>query len=325
MFFSIIIPVYNVEKYLDDCIRSVTEQDFKNYEIIIVDDGSTDSSGKICDLWEARINNEIRDIQIKVIHQKNKGLDGARNSALEVASGEWLIFLDSDDMLANEMLAKLYNKIHEYPADMYCYNMMKIDECGNKIENGIYHCEYENILLRDDKEKLDYYVKRLITYRDSWEVIFRCYNGKIIREHNLKFSKCSDIFAEDLLFTMEYLLWVKRIQFLCDIFYQYRQVPESIMHTLDQRTILPRIINLIHTFYDKVKKEKNKYLVKNFSMICIGILDFHISHKMNEISIDEIREQIDFLKKQKLFKKWLKNKDADIYENPDLFMLRPWL
>ena len=142
MFFSIIIPVYNVEKYLDDCIRSVTGQNFRNYEIIIVDDGSTDSSGKICDLWEARINNEIQDIHIKVIHQKNKGLDGARNSALEVASGEWLIFLDSDDMLADGMLAKLYNKIHEHPADMYCYNMMKIDECGNKIENGIYHCEY---------------------------------------------------------------------------------------------------------------------------------------------------------------------------------------
>ena len=97
------------------------------------------------------------------------------------------------------------------------------------------------------------------------------------------------------------------------------------MHTLDQRTILPRIINLIRTFYDKAKKEKNRYLVNNFSMICIGILDFHISHKMNEISIDEIRKQIEFLKNQKLFKKWLKNKDTDIYENPDLFMLRPWL
>lgn len=325
MFFSIIIPVYNVEKYLDKCMESVLCQEFKDYEVILVDDGAKDSSGKICDSWEQRFKDENQSCPIKVIHQENRGLDGARNSGLDVATGEWIVFLDSDDELCEGMLKTLHSRIQEYPAQMYCYNMIKMHEDGTKFEKGIYHSEHETVTFLDENDRLDYYTKRLIKYEDSWEAIFRCYNKKIIDEHNLRFQKCKEVFAEDLAFTLQYVLWINKIQMLCDILYCYRQAPQSIMHTLDQRTILPRMFNLIEAFYNQVNKAGKKHIKNNFDQINLGILDFHISHKLNQMSITEIKEEIEKAKKRKLFKKLLKNVGKIANNNPNIYMIRPWI
>ena len=88
---SVIVPIYNVEKYLDRCISSIINQTYKNLEIILVDDGSTDKSGAICD------NYKIKDCRIKVIHKQNGGLGYARNSGLDVATGQYVTFIDGDD------------------------------------------------------------------------------------------------------------------------------------------------------------------------------------------------------------------------------------
>ena len=189
----------------------------------------------------------------------------------------------------------------------------------------MYHSEHETITFFDEKDRLDYYVKRLIVYKDSWEVIFRCYHKKIIDEHNLRFQKCSEVFAEDLAFTLQYLLWVNKIQMLCDILYCYRQVPKSIMHTLNQRTILPRLFKLIEAFYEQVDKSGKKYIKNNFEQINLGILDFHISHKLDQMSTEEIKLEINQAKKRKTFKKWLKKVQNNAYGNPNIFMLRPWI
>lgn len=90
---SIIIPVYNVEKYLDKSVRSAVEQTYERIEIILVDDGSQDNSGELCDLWKSRDN------RVRVIHKENGGLSSARNAALDIADGEYFYFLDSDDYM----------------------------------------------------------------------------------------------------------------------------------------------------------------------------------------------------------------------------------
>ena len=90
---SIIIPVYNVKRYLDICVASTLKQSYQNIEVILVDDGSTDDSGKKCDEWG------VKDSRIKVIHQKNDGLNSARRSGWKVCSGEYVTFLDSDDFI----------------------------------------------------------------------------------------------------------------------------------------------------------------------------------------------------------------------------------
>ena len=113
---SIIIPVYNVEKYLDKCITSVVNQTYKNLEIILIDDGSPDNCPAICDAWKSR------DSRIKVIHQQNGGLSHARNEGLKIATGEFIGFVDSDDWIEPEMYETLLTAIQENDADIAVCN-----------------------------------------------------------------------------------------------------------------------------------------------------------------------------------------------------------
>lgn len=107
---SVIVPVYNTEKYLDRCIRSIIDQTFSDFELILVDDGSKDNSGFICDEWEKK------DSRIKVIHQKNAGAGAARNAGLAIATGDYINFVDSDDWISPEMYEILYNSLQKSSA-----------------------------------------------------------------------------------------------------------------------------------------------------------------------------------------------------------------
>ena len=131
---SVIIPVYNVENYLNKCIDSVLRQTYTQYEVILVDDGSTDRSGEICDSFSS---NE----SVKVIHQSNQGVSKARNEGLSSASGDYVLFVDADDWLAPEMLMRLISEIGDSDLAM-CYNYVVIEN-----ENGEY--EYKDIWNHD--------------------------------------------------------------------------------------------------------------------------------------------------------------------------------
>lgn len=104
---SVIVPVYNVSQYLDRCMNSLVNQTYKNLEIILVDDGSTDDSGRLCDLWA------VEDSRVRVIHRKNNGLSQARNTGLDAATGEFITFVDSDDVLSPHLCRVLYDSIRE--------------------------------------------------------------------------------------------------------------------------------------------------------------------------------------------------------------------
>lgn len=113
---SVIIPVYNASRFLEHCVSSVLAQTYQNLEIILVDDGSTDLSGDLCDAFAKK------DSRIKVIHQQNRGLSGARNSALELATGDFLIFIDSDDTIRPNLISCLYS--------LCCSHHAEISICG---------------------------------------------------------------------------------------------------------------------------------------------------------------------------------------------------
>lgn len=146
---SVIIPVYNVEKYLKRCIESVINQTIKDLEIILVDDGSTDSSGRICDEYAKK------DKRIKVIHKENGGLSDARNAGLDIARGYYISFVDSDDYIDNNMIEKLYYGCTKNNTDIaICDKILELEN-GKKFKEKMYNnsCElnqketYENILL----------------------------------------------------------------------------------------------------------------------------------------------------------------------------------
>jgi glycosyltransferase involved in cell wall biosynthesis len=145
---SVIVPVYNVEKYLKRCIDSIINQTYKNLEIILIDDGSSDSSGEICDEYA------ILDLRIHVIHQKNKGLSAARNAGIELATGEWIAFLDSDDWIDSEMYEILLDNGIKNNADISTCQSRNVNAKGellssktpNMIENQITEMSADDII-----------------------------------------------------------------------------------------------------------------------------------------------------------------------------------
>lgn len=115
---SIIVPVYKVEKYLDRCVQSILGQTFEDFELILVDDGSPDSCGKMCEDWAGK------DSRIKVIHKKNGGLSDARNAGLDIAQGEYIGFVDSDDYIKPDMYEILVSNLEDCPADIQYVGML---------------------------------------------------------------------------------------------------------------------------------------------------------------------------------------------------------
>lgn len=134
---SVVVPVYNVENYLERCVNSIIKQTYKKLDIILVNDGSTDNSGKICDKYKKKYPSLV-----KVIHQENRGLSEARNAGLEIARGKYITFIDSDDWISSNMINTMYKNIKMSKADISVVGFYKVYENGkidkNTIKNRIY-------------------------------------------------------------------------------------------------------------------------------------------------------------------------------------------
>ena len=123
---SVIVPVYKVEQYLNKCVQSILDQTFRDFELLLVDDGSPDKCGDMCEAWAKK------DGRIRVIHKPNGGLSDARNAGIVQANGDYLLFVDSDDWIEKDMLATLYGLIREADADMACCNFRSVNEDGTQ-------------------------------------------------------------------------------------------------------------------------------------------------------------------------------------------------
>ena len=141
---SVIVPVYNVEKYLRKCIDSVLAQTYNNIEVILVDDGSPDNCGKICDEYS------LMDSRIKVIHKENGGLSDARNKGIEAANGKYIMFVDSDDYISNTMIDTMYKHIISDDSDMVICRLLHVDEAGNVTNDFLDMCPHNNMIMSSD-------------------------------------------------------------------------------------------------------------------------------------------------------------------------------
>lgn len=128
---SVIVPVYNVESYLEKCVNSVLNQSFRDWELILVDDGSTDSSGKLCDVLQQG------DDRVRVIHQENAGLGGARNTGIQAAEGTWLLFVDSDDAIEPHTLEKALETAEETGSELVFFSFASVTEEG--LTQEVFH------------------------------------------------------------------------------------------------------------------------------------------------------------------------------------------
>ncbi len=162
---SVIVPVFNVEQYLERCIQSLVKQTYRPIEIILVDDGSTDTSGIICDEWSGKDN------RIRVVHKSNGGLSSARNSGIEVAKGTYFGFVDSDDFVSEDMYERLHTVIRLYNSDVAC--------CSTVLFSN------EDTLITSNKEPYTYEMDDLGFYSDC----ISCKNGNGVGVCNKLFKK----------------------------------------------------------------------------------------------------------------------------------------
>ena len=204
---SIIVPVYNVEKYLSQCLESIQKQSFSDWECILIDDGSKDKSGDICDYWANR------DSRFKVIHQVNKGVSSARNSGLKLALGDFISFIDSDDWVNPN-----------YLSDLFQYKDCDIVVSGLIIENGSNQIKTikpdKNIIYSLDYEHLTDFVelnKKSLLFGPHTKL----YKKQIINENEILFPKDYS-YGEDLIMNYKYLDFVKTIGQISIANYHYR-------------------------------------------------------------------------------------------------------
>lgn len=144
---SIIVPVYQVKDYIGECVKSLLDQTYTNLEILLVDDGSTDGSGEICDQYADRDN------RVRVVHQENQGLSSARNAGIDLAEGEYVAFVDSDDMVLPGFIETLYGMVREYQADIAVCAYIKFSaEKLTNVKNELIHVNFgrENYGNKDD-------------------------------------------------------------------------------------------------------------------------------------------------------------------------------
>ncbi|MBP3684228.1 MAG: glycosyltransferase [Oscillospiraceae bacterium] len=208
---SIIVPVYKVEAYLDKCLASLTAQTYGNLEILLVEDGSPDGSGAICDAWAER------DSRIKVIHQENQGGGAARNAALEIARGELLAFVDSDDYVHPELYTHLYSLLQQGADIAECGYVDTFDNeavLGGGSREPVFYSRQEAMALHIRDE----HFRQII-----WNKLYR----RPVAE-GIRFPVGTKI--DDEYFTWQLLAKAERL--VCSEFvgYAYRQQPDSIMH-----------------------------------------------------------------------------------------------
>lgn len=319
MTFSIIVPVYNVSKYLRVCLDSIIAQQVTDYELILVDDGSQDNSGQICDEYAKSHS------QIKVIHKQNGGLASARNAGLDVASGEWVLFVDSDDAVAVDMLNVLVNSINKHKSDLYVFNSRRMDEQGQLGSKQIFFAENKLTGIGTEKALLDYLESDFLQYKSSWEAWNRLYRRDIIEKNSLRFKNEKEIMAEDYYFNLQYLLYIKSFYCVCNILYFYRENPNSLMSNNKAVTMLPRLTKLALLYYSDIEQRKLKDMKKNFYRLYFHIINFHVAHKLSTMSDSEVAEQIKMLRDEnKITEKWLQQIKNDRNNLIKFECLRPW-
>ena len=211
---SIIIPIYNVQEYLLKCVESVVNQTYTNIEIILIDDGSKDKSGKICDELAEK------DQRIRVIHTENKGVSAARNSGLSVAVGEFVTFVDSDDTINSKFIEELYDAF-DSSVDMTVCAFNRVDKYGNI--KSIHGKEGVSCVLdREESIETMFYGKLFAGH--SWNKMFK--KSKL---NNLVFRTDIAVY-EDLLFCTEYLLKADKVKYIPNSLYNYYDREDSALH-----------------------------------------------------------------------------------------------
>ncbi len=223
---SIIVPVYQVEEFLPRCLDSILNQTFRDFELILVNDGSKDGSAQIMEAYAAK------DSRIRQIHKQNGGLSSARNAGMEIARGKYIAFVDSDDYIAPELYADAIAAAERTDAELVVWNYQKAYDDGT---GDAYLNMKDEALDLVDLGLESYFYQYWFPYKHGVEAWNKLYRREIIQRNQLLFQPNNEILAEDTLFSAMYLMHTRKIAALSKPYYYYYMRSGSIMNSAKPR------------------------------------------------------------------------------------------
>ena len=250
---SVIVPVYNVEKYIHRCVDSILSQTFRDFELILVDDGSPDNCGSICDDYAAK------DSRVRVIHKENGGLSSARNAGMKIARGKYYLFCDSDDYVASDWCEQFLDQTVP-EEDNYIFggiNTVRISETG------------ETVIPPVPLEQQGWVISDYLALQSRGVLGFACnvlYYADVLRRHHLRFSE--DVIVEDLPFNLAYLRYMEKLVYTGKAGYYYihdcretlsrKYYPESFRRWQEKYRVSQ---DFITEYLPSEKQEENRHIV----------------------------------------------------------------
>ena len=263
-FFSIVIPVYNVAPYLNTCIASVLAQTYQNYEVLLVNDGSTDESGSICEQFAAMDN------RLQVIHRNNGGLSAARNTGLDKAIGDYVLFLDSDDFwCTHTVLERIASRLSVFPSQVLSFNYIKYDGKTNYSP----YFRFTHSMPTEEQDRFQYLIDHDIWISCAWNKVIQ---RDLFADRDLRFIE--GITSEDMDWCVRLALKADTFDFLDEIVVCYRQRKCSISQSITPKklyTVLENINRCIELLANS--KCEQTILLRPFVAYQYGTMLFHLA------------------------------------------------
>lgn len=306
-FVSIIVPVYNAAKYIEECVLSILNQTYRNIEVILVDDGSDDESIMICDRWQKKDN------RVQVVHQKNTGVSGARNTGIEKSSGEWIVFLDSDDKMDPQAIENALLLAKKNSCDTVCWNCY-IEKDGEVTKSPAIIPDY-SIYEEDSRRSILiealYYTKEESFYPGY---MFRAVWGKllsasIIKEYNIEFPIGQPL-GEDAAFLVDYYNFCKKVLLVNQYWNYYKVLQSSAVRKCrnNLKDIQHLEFNFLSEKINTVNADRNTIMLN----LCI-YFDYQYIHHLyltEKTSFSIFRKMKEYINQRNY--KWKRFKDYDI-------------
>lgn len=275
---SIVVPIYNVESYVEKCIESILNQSFNDFDLILVDDGSTDRCGEICDTYA------IKDIRVKVVHKKNGGLSSARNAGIEIAQGKYIAFVDGDDFIHKDMYKILYNEIIQNDSDIVICDFKKVyneNDIIDTMENG------KSINLNNIDALNMLYSDKGAEFTVAWN---KLYKKELFNDIKYEEGKIH----EDEFIAHKLLYKAQKITYVSKQLYNYIQRENSIVNSMFNVKKLDAVYAFSERklFFKEIKNKKLQYQAEyNY------IKYFFENYYRAKRNLGNVDEELDRLKK----------------------------
>ena len=295
--FSIIVPVFNSERYLNKCVTSLLNQTYSDFELILIDDGSTDKCKDICNHFS------IIDKRVITIHKQNGGVSSARNEGLKIARGKYVAFCDSDDYVEEKWLETMYSKIKDTDIDAASFGFINIDEKDRVISSWI---PKQRLYCIDSQ--LDYLkllIKSLTSYDFKWGVWLWVFNMKLIKENSIYFYEILD-YAEDMCFLFEYLLYCKKVLISDYCGYYYLTRGDSIIGKSRGTIKLNSLNEVSFKLGTRISSGKFYVIYKRFYIIHFLVMYNQYSLLLYSELIGNIQEETKKIIKKSWYNHWTK-------------------